>query len=172
MKNLVPAIAALCIPFAVAAQNVTSGGAHGTGNGMVFRQSGVATSSSGPVLAQSTADRIASILDLTPQQKSQAQAILAAENSKLEAFEQEAAGSGQELTAEQMSSKQAQLEQESVAGIRSILTVAQAHTLDALAPDQVSQLFGSSSGMQVSVQQPADALCDSSGKCIARLISQ
>ena len=62
MKNLVPAIAALCIPFAVAAQNVTSGGAHGTGNGMVFRQSGVATSSSGPVLAQSTADRIGGTL--------------------------------------------------------------------------------------------------------------
>jgi hypothetical protein len=169
MKTVVLAIATLCTPFLVTAQTVTSGGAQGsTGTGVVFRQSGVATSSTGPVLAQSRIDRIAAVLDLNQQQKSSVQVILDAEGSKMEAFLQEATASGQDSTADQMRAKQELLRQESVANVRSILTATQLHTLEGLAPDQVSQLFSSSSGMLVRMQQPSDALCDSSGKCISR----
>ena len=168
MKTVVLAIATLCTPFLATAQTLTTGGAHGTGGGVVLRQTGAATSSTGPVLAQSRIDRIAAVLDLNEQQKSSVQAILDAEGTKMEAFLQEATASGQDSTADQMRAKQELLRQESVANVRSILTATQLHTLEGLAPDQVSQLFSSSSGMLVRMQQPSDALCDSSGKCISR----
>jgi hypothetical protein len=168
MKTVLLAIATLCSPFVVTAQTVTTGGAHGTGSGVVLRQPGVATSSTGPVVAQSRIDRIAAVLGLSEQQKSSVRDILEAEGAKMEAFLQEATGSGQDPTADQMRTRQELLQQESVASVRSILTATQLQTLDGLSSDQVSQLFSSSSGMQARVQQPSDALCDSSGKCISR----
>jgi hypothetical protein len=168
MRTVVLAVATLCIPIVVTAQTLATGGAQGTGTGVVLRQPAIATSSTGPVLAQSRLDRIAAMLDLSQQQKASLQAILEAEGSKMEAFLQEASASGQDPTADQMRAEQAQLRHESVANVRSILTATQLHTLEGLAPDQVSQLFSSSSGMQVRMQQPSDALCDSSGKCISR----
>jgi hypothetical protein len=169
MKAVVLAIATLCAPLVVTAQTVTTGGgARGAGAGVVLRQPGVATSSTEPVVAQSTVDRIAAVLDLSEQQKSSVQAILEAQGSKMTAFLQEATASGQDPTADQMRTQQELLQQESVANVRSILTATQLHTLDELAPDQVNQLFSSASGMQVRIQQPSDALCDGSGKCIRR----
>jgi hypothetical protein len=168
MKTVALAIATLCTPVLVTAQTVTTGGAHGTGTGVVLRQPGAATSSTGPVFAQSRVERIAAVLDLSEQQKSSVQAILEVEGSKMEAFVREATASGRDPTADQMRAKHEQLQQESVANVRSILTATQLHALEGLTPDQVNQLFSSSSGMQVRIQQPSDALCDSSGKCIGR----
>jgi|SRR5579872_656473 len=157
MRIAILTAAAICISGTAAAQLSTSG-AHDSGPGPVTL---------GGNATQSLVEHLSAQLDLNEGQKAQLQPILDEQRAKLAEFIQEQKAAGQDVAVEQLVTMQKQLERESMEKLRSILTEAEFSRLEQLMQAQGGRLLGPSPGMNVSVNG-ANALCDSSGKCMAR----
>jgi Spy/CpxP family protein refolding chaperone len=70
-------------------------------------------------------DHLATLLDLTDAQKAQVQTILEAEHAKMRTLHEQAQGSGQKPTFEQMKAERDQLQQDTLAKLTPILSPAQ-----------------------------------------------
>jgi Spy/CpxP family protein refolding chaperone len=70
-------------------------------------------------------DNLATLLDLTDEQKAQVQTVLEEEHSKMEAFRQQFHASGQKPTFEQMKTEHEQLQQDTIAKLTPVLTPGQ-----------------------------------------------
>jgi Spy/CpxP family protein refolding chaperone len=70
-------------------------------------------------------DNLATLLDLTDAQKTQVQAVLEEEHSKMKAAREQAQASGQKPTFEQMKATHEQVQQDTITKLTPILTPAQ-----------------------------------------------
>jgi Spy/CpxP family protein refolding chaperone len=112
MKISVAAVAALWMGVAIA-QAPDSAGGGGPGPG--FRHESPAEHM----------DHLATLLDLTDQQKAQVQTILDAQHAKMKAERDAAQTSGQKPTFEQMKAAHDQLRQDTLAQLTPVLSAAQ-----------------------------------------------
>jgi len=77
-------------------------------------------------------DRLATLLDLTDEQKAQVQTILEEQHAKMKAQHDAAQASGQKPTFEQMKAAHDQMQQETVAKLTPVLSPAQLKKFEVL----------------------------------------
>lgn len=93
-------------------------------------------------------ERLATLLDLDDNQKSQVQTILEEQHSKRQALHAEARASGQRPTREQMRQQHDEMQKETMEKLKSVLTDAQLEKFEALKDERHQRRHGPTEGEQ------------------------